>query len=164
MGRFVFFFAALIAIAVVMNFRDYKKFEVNNERFDFQKTKAAKEAKLAELEALEEARLAAMEPKEEKAEVEEGPLVELTTEQLKRGSELYKKCIVCHGKAGQGKKSQNAPAIGGQFDWYVETQLTNMQNGTRVNAVMDPYIKKLSAEDIQDLAAYISKLPLMGKK
>ena len=92
-------------------------------------------------------------------EVVEGPLVVLDTPQLTHGSELYKACVVCHGKRGDGKKSQNAPKIGGQMQWYIEKQLTDMKSGARVNKVMMPYLKKLEGNDFKDLAAYISKLP-----
>ena len=68
------------------------------------------------------------------------------------------------GNRGQGKASQKAPAIGGQFDWYLVEQVKAMKSGVRVNAVMMPYIKKLSDQDIADLAAYITKLPHMGQK
>ena len=109
-----------------------------------------------------------MEPKKEKKEevkvVKEGPLVELSTPQLVAGNDLYKKCVVCHGKRGEGKAGQKAPAIGGQFDWYVKTQITNMMSGARVNKVMMPYISKLSPDDVAALSAYISKLPYMGRK
>ena len=56
-----------------------------------------------------------------------------------------------------GKKSQNAPKLAGQFDWYILSQLEAMKAGKRVNKVMQPYIKKLSSEDFKDLAAYIVK-------
>ena len=84
------------------------------------------------------------------------------TPQLERGAKLYKRCILCHGPRGRGKRSQKAPAVGGQYDWYVESVILAMQKGERINKLMNPYIKNLSAQDIADLAAYISKLPSMG--
>jgi cytochrome c553 len=144
-----------------MNISEYQKDEVSNEKFDFEKTAMANQKKKKEIEEL-------MKPKkEEVAEVKvvkEGPLVELTTPQLQSGHDLYKKCIVCHGKRGQGKSAQNAPAIGGQYAWYLNTQITNIQSGARVNKVMMPYVSRLSAQDISDLSEYISKLPYMGRK
>ncbi len=96
--------------------------------------------------------------------IPQGPLagVEMTP-QLERGAKLYKRCVLCHGQRGQGKRSQKAPAIGGQYGWYVESVIVAMQKGERINKLMNPYIKKLSTQDIQDLAAYISKLPSMGR-
>jgi len=76
-----------------------------------------------------------------------------------KGKKLYKKCMVCHGRKGEGKRSQKAPRLQGQFDWYIVTQLKNMKaKKLRVNRKMDPYIKKLSDQDILDLAAFIKTL------
>jgi cytochrome c553 len=161
MARLIIFLAFLCGLVTVMNMTDFKKVKVNNRPFDFEKTK---QANMAMKKAIQKS----LHPHEEKKEVKkdvkpEGPLVVLDTEQLKKGAALYAKCVVCHGKRGQGKKSQAAPAIGGQFDWYIESQIVNMKNGTRVNKIMNPYIKKLSEQDIKDLSAYIAKLPHMGK-
>lgn len=161
MTRLIVFGLFITGLVWIMNLRKFEKETPSNARFDFVKTRDANLAKEKVIYDLTH-------KKEEVAVVEEvkdeGPLVVLDTPELVKGAELYKKCIVCHGDRGQGKKSQNAPAIGGQFDWYVITQVTNMQNGKRVNKVMNPYIAKLSEQDVKDLAGYISKLPLMGKK
>jgi cytochrome c553 len=147
-------------LLMVINLQKYKTLEVNNSEFNFHNTKTKHMVKLAERAALEKARLDAM---TKKVVVEviapKGPLVALTTEQLKKGHKLYGKCMSCHGKAGQGKKSQKAPRIGGQADWYIASSITKMKAKERINKVMFPYIKRLSAQDIKDLAAYISKLP-----
>ena len=100
-------------------------------------------------------------PKEEEEIVEEvvkkiEPTVELTTESQVRGQKLYSKCITCHGKHGTGKKSQKAPKLAGQYDWYIAAKIKQMQDGIWENKVMYPYIKKLSGEDIKDLAAFLS--------
>lgn len=79
-----------------------------------------------------------------------------------KGSKLYSKCISCHGKEGLGKKSQKAPLIAGQYDWYLVSQITAIKNEVRAtkNAQkMYPHVKNLSDEDIADLAEYISSLP-----
>lgn len=162
MTRLVLFLSFLVAVVVVMSFGSFKNIPVDNTAFSFEAQKEKHAAKLKTIADLEQARLDALKPKVEE-EVVEGPLVVLDTPQLQSGHDLYAKCIVCHGKAGEGKKSQNAPAIGGQYDWYVEKQVVAMQTGERPNQVMTPYIRALSAQDIKDLAAYISKLP-WGKK
>jgi cytochrome c553 len=80
---------------------------------------------------------------------------------LESGAKLYKKCIACHGKDGMGKKSQKAPMIAGQYDWYIKSQVTAIKTKKRNNAntkKMYPFVKKLSDQDIDDLAAYISGL------
>lgn len=155
MTRIVTFGIALMAIVLVLGLRNYKG-EISNERFDYEKTRVLHEKKVEELEKLNQ-------PLESEAKVvevkKEGPLVELTTPELQRGSELYKKCIACHGVAGEGKKAQNAPKIGGQYDWYITLQISNMKNKVRVNKVMDPFVSRLSDQDMKDLGTYISKLP-----
>lgn len=162
MTRLVLFLSFLVAVVVVMSLGSFKSMPVDNTAFSYEAQKEKHEAKLKTIADLEQARLDAMKPKVEEEAVE-GPLVVLDTPQLQSGHDLYVKCIVCHGKAGEGKKSQNAPTIGGQFDWYIEKQVVAMQTGERPNQVMTPYIRALSAQDIKDLAAYISKLP-WGKK
>lgn len=159
MTRLVLFISFLIAVVLVMSLGSFKNVPISGERFSFENEKAKHEEKVKTIAALEQARLDALKPAVEEEVVPEGPLVVLDTPQLVKGHELYAKCIVCHGKAGEGKKSQNSPAIGGQFDWYLEKQVVAMQTGARVNQVMMPYIRALSAQDIKDLAAYISKLP-----
>lgn len=77
---------------------------------------------------------------------------------LKKGEELYQTCIQCHGKNGEGNLEQKAPKIAGQFDWYIEAQIKNFQNKTRKNPRMDPFIANLSAQNVADLALYVSKL------
>lgn len=161
MARLIYFLVFVLGLVLVMNISGYQKDKVSNEKFDFEKTAMANKKKQEEIKKL-------LEPKKEEVVevkvVKEGPLVELTTPQLQNGHDLYKKCIVCHGKEGQGKAGQKAPAIGGQFAWYLNTQITNIQSGARVNKVMMPYVSRLSAQDISDLSEYISKLPYMGRK
>ena len=163
MTRLVLFISFLIAVVLVMGLGAFKNAPVSTERFSFEKAKEQHEAKLKTIADLEQARLEAMKKDVEEEVVDAGPLVVLDTPQLQSGHDLYAKCIVCHGKAGEGKKSQNAPAIGGQFDWYIEKQIAAMQSGERPNQVMMPYIRTLSAQDIKDLATYISKLPWKKK-
>lgn len=79
------------------------------------------------------------------------------------GAKLYKKCISCHGKDGYGKKSQKAPSIAGQYDWYIIDQVTQIRDKKRENKntkKMYPFVKKLSDGDIKALADYISKMPV----
>lgn len=78
-----------------------------------------------------------------------------------RGKVLFKKCVSCHGQDGYGKKSQKAPLIAGQFDWYVKDQIMQIRDEVRVNKntkKMYPFVKKLSDNEIEDLAAYISSM------
>jgi cytochrome c553 len=78
-----------------------------------------------------------------------------------RGEKLYKRCASCHGIDAMGKKSQKAPMLAGQFDWYILTQLKAIKDKVRNNkntAKMYPFVKKLTDDDFSDLAAYISTL------
>ena len=75
-----------------------------------------------------------------------------------KGAELFKACATCHGPLGDGIPAQKAPRISGQYDWYIEKQLTEIKSGKRKNPVMMPYLAKLTPQDFKDLAAYISKL------
>ncbi len=76
----------------------------------------------------------------------------------KNGEQLYKKCASCHGGNGQGNKSQEAPRIAGQHDWYIVSTVMDMQSGKRPNPKMIPFIKNLSKGEIEDLASYIATL------
>jgi cytochrome c553 len=157
MTKLSVFFIILIGIIWIKNLSSYKNIEVSNEGFVYTKAQAKYLKKKATLEALEEAKNQSKVKKVVKKKVEFK--LDLNSPGLKRGAKLYSKCIVCHAKLGQGRKSQSAPKIGGQHDWYIVNQVKNMRDGVRINKVMDPYIKKLSDQDIKDLGEYISKLP-----
>lgn len=159
MGKLVTFLLTLLGLVIVSSLVKYRDLPTTSERFDFVKAEQAHRLHLQELADLEIKRLEHLNPKPVEEVVDTGPVVVLDTPELQRGHELYQKCIVCHGKLGEGKKSQNAPKVGGQLDWYIEQQLVNMKSGERVNAIMNPYLKPLGAQDFKDLAAYISKLP-----
>lgn len=76
-----------------------------------------------------------------------------------KGAVLFKQCITCHGEKGDGGVAQKGPRIAGQYDWYILKQLQDIKAGSiRKNPVMLPFINKLSEQDMEDLAAYISKL------
>ena len=54
-----------------------------------------------------------------------------------KGQILYQKCIQCHGDNGEGKKSQQAPQIAGQFDWYIVKSLNDFKSGARKNPTQE---------------------------
>jgi len=64
-------------------------------------------------------------------------------------------CVSCHGAAGNSTISQN-PKLAGQHAAYLAKQLNNFTGPTRNNAVMTTMAKALSAEDIQNVTAYLS--------
>lgn len=79
-----------------------------------------------------------------------------------KGKELYQKCIACHGADGYGKKSQQAPMLAGQHSWYITKQVNDIKNKIRENSnanKMYPFVKNLSEQEIENLAAYIELLP-----
>ncbi|CCQ73143.1 c-type cytochrome [Magnetospira sp. QH-2] len=77
---------------------------------------------------------------------------------LKRGRDLYGQyeCGRCHGEQGEGGPSD--PLLAGQHIPYLERQFERMAKDERFHPKPDRYIAPLSAEDIQNLLAYISVL------
>lgn len=76
-----------------------------------------------------------------------------------KGETLYQaKCITCHGEDALGKKSEKAPRLRGQYDWYIVSSLKKFESGERKNDVMMPFLKGLTESDYEDLAAYLSAL------
>lgn len=161
MARLVIFCLFLGGLALVMNFSSYNNVKVDNTYFDLAKKEAEHKKHLAELVELEKMHKEATTPKVITEEVASGPktIIPLDTPQLERAHVLYKQCIACHGKAGEGKKANKAPKIGGQMGWYVKKQLADMKAKIRVNKNMASIVAKLSDEDIEDLSVYIAKLP-----
>ena len=155
MNKLVVFILVVAFFVALKGLNSYKSIPVSNEKFEYSQAKANFKNHLNTLAEMKEVK------KPKKVVKKKAPEFKLAldTPELQRGSKLYSKCIVCHGKLGAGKKSQNSPKIGGQYDWYIALQIVNMQKGVRVNKVMEPYIKNLSPQDVKDLAAYISKLP-----
>ena len=157
MTRLIVFLSVLTALVLALVLFSYKSLPVSNEKFNVTKVAESYHNQTALVETL-------LAPKEKviEAEVEVkeyAPVVELDTPQLVSGHKLYTQCISCHGKGGEGKASQKAPFIGGQFDWYIEKQLVDMKSGVRENAAMSTILKGLKPQDMKDLAAYVSKLP-----
>ena len=75
-----------------------------------------------------------------------------------KGKVLFATCIQCHGEKGDGNVEKRAPRLSGQHDWYVVKQVTEIKSGVRKNPEMQPFVAKLSEQDIKDLAAYIITL------
>jgi cytochrome c553 len=157
MTRLIVFLSVLVGFVLALVLFSYKSLPVSNEKFNL----SATAEKFHQKETLVQTLLTPKEKEEvEEVEVKEyAPVVDLNTPQLVSGHKLFNQCISCHGKGGEGKTSQKAPFIGGQYDWYIEKQLTDMKAQVRVNPVMNPILKGLSPQDMKDLAAYVSKLP-----
>ena len=78
-----------------------------------------------------------------------------------RWSQGLPACAQCHGVMGSGVGTA-FPALAGQSSLYIENQLHAWQQGTRAPGqlgLMKVVASKLSAADIQEVAAYFSALP-----
>lgn len=162
MTRLIIFLSVLTGFILALVLYTYKSFPVSNEKFNLKKTEAAYMAHtnlVNEVTAPKE-----IESVSEAEQVEYAPVVDLSTPQLVAGNKVFNQCIACHGKGGEGKASQKAPHIGGQYDWYIEKQLTDMKSGARINVAMNPILKGLSSQDMKDVAAYVTLLPWNKEK
>lgn len=62
-------------------------------------------------------------------------------------------CAACHGVDGNSMITTN-PKLAGQHPEYLAKQLTNFKSGDRKNPVMSGMAAMLTAEDVQNVAAY----------
>ena len=82
------------------------------------------------------------------------------------GKALYATCASCHGTSGEGNAALGAPALAGQNDWYLVTQLQNFKAGYRgkdpqdtYGAQMGPMAASLADEAaINNVVSYINTL------
>jgi cytochrome c553 len=149
-SRLVLFIVFLTLIAGVLSLSGYKKY-FNESRVLNEKSLAASSSATSQTTEVAEVEEVDDTPKE----------VVLDTPQLERGHAVYTQkgeCITCHGQYGEGNPKEEAPLIAGQHDWYIIDQLKQMKAGKRVNEKMNPYLKKINAQDIEDVAAYMTKL------
>ena len=77
-----------------------------------------------------------------------------------RGKELTYTCQGCHGVTGYKNAYPNyhVPRIGGQAPEYLINALTEYKEGKRKHPTMQAQAQTFSAQDIADIAAYISGL------
>ena len=82
-------------------------------------------------------------------------------EQLYRGGDAARAipaCMACHGPSGRGNEPAKFPALRGQQAVYVVKQLNDYASGARAtgpNGIMETIAKRLSAEDMRNLASYV---------
>jgi cytochrome c553 len=69
------------------------------------------------------------------------------------------RCARCHGEAGGGDPSKEAPRIAGQPQLYLEKQLEDFASGTRRSDKMEPVARSLNEEQRAAAAAYFASLP-----
>jgi cytochrome c553 len=68
-------------------------------------------------------------------------------------------CAACHGKDGKTPIDPSYPKIAGQYADYMVKVLQDYQTGARKNAIMGGIAKPLSKADVENVAAYFSRLP-----
>lgn len=67
------------------------------------------------------------------------------TGDVEAGKTLYTTCASCHGVEGQGNEALGAPALAGQSDWYLATQLHNFKAGYRGQDSQDRFGSQMLA-------------------
>jgi cytochrome c553 len=75
------------------------------------------------------------------------------------GAQKAKPCAACHGADFNQPISADIPRLAGQHEDYLARTLIDYKSGARKSPVMDGQARALSAQDIQDIAAYLSSLP-----
>lgn len=77
-----------------------------------------------------------------------------------RGRTLTYTCQGCHGITGYKNAYPNyhVPRIGGQSPQYLINALTEYKQGARKHPTMQAQAQSFSAQDIADIAAYLSGL------
>ena len=85
-------------------------------------------------------------------------------EKLYRGGDSTRAipaCMACHGPTGRGNEPAKFPALRGQQSVYVMKQLNDYASGARStgpNGIMQTIAKRLSPEDIRNVASYLQGL------
>ncbi len=76
------------------------------------------------------------------------------------GKQLTYTCQGCHGVTGykNAYPSYQVPKITGQSAEYLTNALTEYKKGTRKHPTMQAQAQSFSAQDIADIAAYLSSL------
>lgn len=92
---------------------------------------------------------------------------ELTVDgNVNRGRTAFQSCATCHGANAEGNEAMGAPALAGQNDWYLVTQLKNFRAGFRGTHQSDTYGAQMAAmarsltddQAIMNVVSYISTL------
>ena len=85
-------------------------------------------------------------------------------EALAQSGSKVTQCGVCHGSDLQGLGP--VPGIAGRSPSYIARQLYDMQQGTRKGpwvSLMKPVVDRMTAEDILNVTAYVSSLPVASQ-
>lgn len=82
---------------------------------------------------------------------------------LEHGAQLFRKCSICHLPEGWGTESGSYPQIAGQLNTVIIKQLADIRARNRDVPTMYPFSDRSNIgtpQDIADVAAYISALPM----
>ena len=74
-------------------------------------------------------------------------------------AETGQACVDCHGASGNAPIDPTYPKLGGQYHDYIAHSLQMYRDGDRENSLMAAQAKKLSDQQIADLAAYFGAEP-----
>ena len=76
-----------------------------------------------------------------------------------KNAETGQACVDCHGPGGNAPIDPTYPKLGGQYHDYIAHSLQLYRAGDRENALMSAQAKKLTDQQISDVAAYFSTQP-----
>jgi len=65
-------------------------------------------------------------------------------------------CAQCHGLDGNKPSEAVNPVLAGQYPDYIVKALRDYKSGKRKNAIMTGFASGLTAQDMEDLAAWFS--------
>ena len=65
-------------------------------------------------------------------------------------------CAACHGADGAKPVAPENPILAGQYEDYLVKALSDYKSGKRANPVMKAFAEPLTAQEIEDLAAWFS--------
>lgn len=91
-----------------------------------------------------------------------------TSIQADAGADIYTKggadsaalaCVTCHGADGMGMAAAGFPRLAGLSAAYMEKQLNDLRDGSRIAPVMTPIVNALTDEEMQSVSQYIAKMP-----
>jgi cytochrome c553 len=76
--------------------------------------------------------------------------------------DVHEICAACHGEFGQGGGDGEYPRLAGLPAGYIVAQVEDFKARTRLNISMLPFAteRELPAEDVRDIAIYLSRLEL----
>jgi len=77
------------------------------------------------------------------------------TADVDAGKVTATQCAVCHGVYGEGNGIPGSNIAGMDVDKF-KKHLHDFKSGTRKNFMMERFVKRLSDQDIENLAAYFA--------